>query len=90
VAELLGRHKSWVLQTEIEDLHLGNPVMRSYYKNGFAKHYVRAESSHRLANVQFEVPYCRPGVSKAAESNLWDISSGNQSSTERSTTNYCN
>jgi hypothetical protein len=29
------------LQTEIEDLHLGNPVMRSYYKNGFAKHYVR-------------------------------------------------
>src|SRR5207247_2639048 len=28
------------LQTEIEDLHLGNPVMRSYYKNGFAKHYV--------------------------------------------------
>ena len=29
------------LQTEIEDMHLGNPVMRSYYKNGFAKHYVR-------------------------------------------------
>ena len=22
-------------------MHLGNPVMRSYYKNGFAKHYVR-------------------------------------------------
>src|SRR2546430_7640988 len=29
------------LQTEIEDMHLGNPVLRSYYKNGFAKHYVR-------------------------------------------------
>jgi len=29
------------LQTEIEDMHLGNPVMRSCYRNGFAKHYVR-------------------------------------------------
>jgi hypothetical protein len=33
------------LQAEIEDLHRGNPVMRSYYKNGFAKHYVR---DHRV------------------------------------------
>jgi hypothetical protein len=34
------------LQTEIEDLHLGNPVMRSYYKNGFSKHYVRDHLDH--------------------------------------------
>ena len=36
------------LQTEIEDLHLGNPVMRSYYKNGFAKHYVRDHDALRI------------------------------------------
>jgi len=36
------------LQTEIEDLHLGNPVMRSYYKNGFAKHYVRDHDVLRI------------------------------------------
>lgn len=29
------------LPTEIEDMHLGNPVMRSYYNNGVVKHYVR-------------------------------------------------
>ena len=36
------------LQTEIEDLHLGNPVMRSYYQNGFAKHYVRDHDVLRI------------------------------------------
>jgi hypothetical protein len=36
------------LQTEIEDLHWGNPVMRSYYKNGFAKHYVRDHDILRI------------------------------------------
>ncbi len=35
-------------QTEIEDSHLGNPVMRSYYKNGFAKHYVRDHDILRI------------------------------------------
>lgn len=29
------------LQTVIEDIHLPNPVMRSHYKNGFIKQYVR-------------------------------------------------
>lgn len=29
------------LQTEIEDLHLPNPVIRSHYGNGFIKQYVR-------------------------------------------------
>ena len=29
------------LQTVIEDLHLGNPVLRAPYGNGFAKQYVR-------------------------------------------------
>src|SRR5271167_1820286 len=29
------------LQTEIEDMHLPNPVVRSHYRNGFIKQYVR-------------------------------------------------
>jgi len=29
------------MQTEIEDLHLPNPVIRSHYRNGFIKQYVR-------------------------------------------------
>lgn len=29
------------LQTEIEDMHLSNPVIRSHYRNGFIKQYVR-------------------------------------------------
>ena len=29
------------LQTEIEDMHLPNPVIRSFYRNGFIKQYVR-------------------------------------------------
>ena len=33
---------SWVfILKSVFRMHLGNPVMRSYYKNGFAKHYVR-------------------------------------------------
>ena len=42
------KHYHGKLQTEIEDLHLGNPVMRSYYKNGFAKHYVRDHDVLRI------------------------------------------
>jgi hypothetical protein len=29
------------LQTEIEDMHLANPVVRSHYRNGFIKQYAR-------------------------------------------------
>jgi hypothetical protein len=32
-------------------MHLGNPVMRSYYKNGFAKHYVRDHCCPRQDRV---------------------------------------
>jgi hypothetical protein len=34
------RHRG-KLQTEIEDMHLPNPVIRSHYANGFIKQYVR-------------------------------------------------
>jgi hypothetical protein len=42
------RH-SGKLQTMIEDLNLPNPVMRSHYKNGFIKQYVR---DHRLLRTE--------------------------------------
>jgi hypothetical protein len=35
------KHYRGKLQTEIEDLHLPNPVIRSHYRNGFVKQYVR-------------------------------------------------
>jgi hypothetical protein len=54
------------LQTEIEDLHLGNPVMRSYYKNGFAKHYVRDHDVLRIEAATNNV-YQDYQVKKAVE-----------------------
>src|SRR5208282_700923 len=36
------------LQTEIEDMHLPNPVIRSHYRNGFVKQYVRDHLILRL------------------------------------------
>ena len=54
------------LQTEIEDLHLGNPVMRSYYKNGFAKHYVRDHDILRIEAATNNV-YKDYGINKAVE-----------------------
>jgi hypothetical protein len=35
------KHYRGKLQTEIEDMHLPNPVIRSHYGNGFIKQYVR-------------------------------------------------
>jgi len=53
------------LQTEIEDLHLGNPVMRSYYKNGFAKHYVR---DYDLLRIEAATNNVRDyGINKAVD-----------------------
>jgi hypothetical protein len=54
------------LQTEIEDLHLGNPVMRSYYKNGFAKHYVRDHDVLRIEAATNNV-YKDYNIRKAVE-----------------------
>jgi hypothetical protein len=38
--KITSRHQG-KLQTEIEDMHLPNPVIRSHYANGFIKQYVR-------------------------------------------------
>ena len=35
------KHYRGKLQTEIEDVNLPNPVIRSHYGNGFIKQYVR-------------------------------------------------
>ena len=41
------KHHAGKLQTVIEDLDLPNPVIRSHYKNGFLKQYVRDDSNLR-------------------------------------------
>jgi diadenosine tetraphosphatase ApaH/serine/threonine PP2A family protein phosphatase len=60
------KHYQGKLQTEIEDMHLGNPVMRSCYKNGFAKHYVRDHDVLRIETATNNV-YEDYGVRKAVE-----------------------
>src|SRR5436190_2905574 len=37
----ISKHYRGKLQTEIEDMNLPNPVIRSHYRNGFIKQYVR-------------------------------------------------
>src|SRR5215469_12994391 len=75
------RRYSGKLQTEIEDLHLGNPVMRSYYKNGFAKHYVRDHDVLRFETASNDVKGDY-GIKKAVE-NLVPLREKLQAITER-------
>ncbi len=53
------------LQTVIEDLDLPNPVIRSHYKNGFIKQYVRDDSNLRTEPATNNVTDY--GVGKALE-----------------------
>ena len=69
------------LQTEIQDLHLGNPVMRSYYKNGFAKHYVRDHDILRFETATNNVKEDY-GINKSVE-NLAPLREKLQGITER-------
>lgn len=53
------------LQTEIEDMHLPNPVIRSHYGNGFIKQYVR---DHRILRTETATHNVNDyGVNKAVE-----------------------
>jgi len=53
------------LQTVIEDMHLGNPVLRAHYGNGFAKQYVRDD---RLLRTELATNNVLDyGVNKAVE-----------------------
>src|SRR5437867_1134717 len=69
------------LQTEIEDLHLGSPVMRSCYKNGFAKHYVRDHDVLRFETATNNVKKDY-GINKGVE-NLAPLREKLQGITER-------
>jgi hypothetical protein len=53
------------LQTEIEDMHLPNPVIRSHYGHGFIKQYVR---DHRILRTEAATNNVKDyGVKKAVE-----------------------
>ena len=77
----ISKRYSGKLQTEIEDLHLGNPVMRSYYKNGFAKHYVRDHDVLRFETASNDVKGDY-GINKAVQ-NLVPLREKLQGITER-------
>ena len=64
------KHHAGKLQTVIEDLDLPNPVIRSHYKNGFIKQYVRDKSNLRTEPATNNVTDY--GVGKAIE-NLPDL-----------------
>ena len=59
------KHHAGKLQTVIEDLDLPNPVIRSHYKNGFIKQYVRDNSNLRTEPATNNVTDY--GVGKALE-----------------------
>ena len=59
------KHHAGKLQTVIEDLDLPNPVIRSHYKNGFIKQYVRDKSNLRTEPATNNVTDY--GVGKAVE-----------------------
>ena len=59
------KHHQGKLQTVIEDMHLGNPVLRAHYGNGFAKQYVRDD---RLLRTELATNNVLDyGVKKAVE-----------------------
>jgi hypothetical protein len=59
------KHYRGKLQTEIEDMHLPNPVIRSHYANGFIKQYVRDHLVLRTEPASNNVKDY--GVNKAVE-----------------------
>ena len=62
--KITSRHQG-KLQTEIEDMHLPNPVIRSHYGNGFIKQYVR---DHLILRTEAATNNVNDyGVNKAVE-----------------------
>jgi hypothetical protein len=61
----ISRYHAGKLQTVIEDLDLPNPVIRSHYKNGFIKQYVRDDANLRTEPATNNVTDY--GVGKAIE-----------------------
>jgi hypothetical protein len=60
------------LQTEIDDLHLPNPVIRSHYRNGFIKQYVR---DHLILRTEPATNNVTDYGAKKAVTNLSDLRS---------------
>ena len=61
----ISKHYRSKLQTEIEDMNLPNPVIRSHYGNGFIKQYVRDHLILRTETASNNVNDY--GVKKAVE-----------------------
>jgi hypothetical protein len=61
----ISKHYRGKLQTEIEDMNLPNPVIRSHYRNGFIKQYVRDHSILRTEAASNNVNDY--GLNKAVE-----------------------
>jgi hypothetical protein len=61
----VSKSHSGKLQTTIEDLHLGNPVIRSYHQDGSVKQYVRDDRILRTEITSNDVSWF--GIGKAVE-----------------------
>jgi hypothetical protein len=61
----VSKYHSGKLQTTIEDLHLGNPVIRSYHQDGSVKQYVRDKRILRTEVTTNDVSWL--GIGKAVE-----------------------
>jgi hypothetical protein len=77
------KHYRGKLQTEIEDLNLPNPVIRSHYRNGFVKQYVRDHLILRTEPASNNVNDY--GVNKAVETSALCASASRPSPTTTST-----
>jgi len=53
------KHYRGKLQTEIEDMDLPNPVIRSHYGNGFIKQYVRDHLILRTESASNNVDFLK-------------------------------
>ena len=68
----ISKHYRGELQTEIEDMDLPNPVIRSHYGNGFVKQYVR---NHLMLRTETADPaaHRRRAPRRSARSSDWDF-----------------
>jgi hypothetical protein len=62
----IAKHYRGKLQTEIEDMNLPNPVVRSHYGNGFIKQYVRDHLMITLGSLPSCMRWCASRTSPPA------------------------
>jgi hypothetical protein len=61
----VSKYHSGKLQTTIEDLHLGNPVIRTYHQDGSVKQYVRDNRNLRTEATSNDITW--HGINKAVD-----------------------